>query len=1742
MRLGNKYLEHWRFMAILVVMLVFTGFFMAGQNSNNAITGAAVQEIVTTDGNYSGLLGTYDFTKFENNAIVLDFVDHGSFTSEVIDAGKDTSWNWIGWNEGLPYGDALENQGKVLMHFDGNPQLRARDSSGNKNHGVCFRETCPESIEAKFGNAYDFDGNDDAIDITFDNSLNFTDAITIEAWVFIDEFKEYASIAGQPHTSFEEPFTTYGLALHENNNFYFGITTNGERVMCRTSPGSANQSSWIHVVGVWDGIEIITYVNGEISGQPCIKTGDLEVNDMPLFVGYYPFQGSNFLFDGKVDELAIYDKVLSKTEVLEHYKRGVNNINVSVRSCDDNDCDDDEWQAVYTNAAGNKLSVPDNQYFQYKVDFETTDERYSPELYNVTVLFDNLTLEVTEERSLPSIYEEKVNLRDKIGQIKNLRQRVNILKDGKNLRQVVRGDGKLDIELNQSFRIIKDLNEMIKEEDAVNISDADVKENVSASVELFGANLNDSVLFIDVPTSLDENHIEFRTPIVYADNLTVESAQITLPKTGEVETILRCEDFDSEMFTCSNWEEVNISFIDNGDSITFNVTGFSAYGGGIIKITRALHLDENRDFISNIFDEVREKDNVWSEPIYDREYVRVTFEHELTVSNDITVYVRNNLSINTIIEVYHNNSNNKITEFPFINETKYYKVLLTGMQGNHSAFDLRVKGSNTSAFLEFDHIIDPVPTIDEVILNATYNITSVNLTANFINVADGDGDNVKNITDWRVNGTSIAVVNYAFEANSSNGSFTKDFSTYENTGNVTSATFLATSGYDGFGAYEFDGTNDLIELGDISGPISSMATLNMWLKRPDNTPGDAVQSGFGEFGTSGLVSHYPFTDGNIYLETFRDDRVSVGAGNVDRSEWHMLTITNAPGSNNWKVYQNGEEIFNTTGESSVSLPTNAVLGDSTGDRWLHANVSSFQIYNRVLSRHQILLLYANRTDVIHNNETNVANNWTVAVTPHDANSDGATVFSNNLTILSNSPPTIDQVIVNSTNAGSVGDNITSNPVNVDDGEGSDVNNITDWRLNGTSFAVVNYAFEAGGSNGTNTRDYSTYENTGNVSGATFIATAGHDGYGTYSFEADSTEYIEIGDISSAFSDEATLNMWVKLAENTPTLLARAGFGEFGTSGDLSHYPFTDGNIYLETFRDDRVTVGAGNVDRSDWHMLTITNAPGSNNWKVYQNGEEIFNTTGESTISLPSNATIARSSSTRHINGNISSFQIYNRALSRNQILLVYSNRTDIIHNNETQIGENWTTAVTPNDGTEDGITVISNNLTIANGSIAITSVILNSTTGKNVSTDNLTAFFIGVTGGNVKNITDWRLSNGTSQESIAIVNYPFEGGSTSGTPSTNGTTPDYSTGQYNATVVNATFNSAGGYDGFGAYEFNGTNTFIRIVDGQVTNSTFGSISAWVKVDTLVDGAKIVAYGSDTAVLEPLLGLETYNTNGTGYYFAFRQGPFGGSNIVRGNSPLIADNWYHIAVTSNGTGWLLYVNGTEEELIIEGGDNNGNWFNDTLPVQENMTTIGAIWSNGALGDFINATIDEVQIWNRTLSAGQIALLYDHRTDIIHSDETSIEDNWTVCATPTDASDNGAEVCSNSITISSCGQSLTSSTTLTGNLGSSGTCFDIDSQSDIVLDCAGFSLIGNGTGNGINVTDSTNITIINCTVEDFNIDILFDNSNDSTIANLSAFNSTQPAISIDGFNNTFENVTVSDTNDDALLQLEMRIIQ
>ena len=159
------------------------------------------------------------------------------------------------------------------------------------------------------------------------------------------------------------------------------------------------------------------------------------------------------------------------------------------------------------------------------------------------------------------------------------------------------------------------------------------------------------------------------------------------------------------------WKEegryINFSAYDldgNGkiDYVEWVVPHLSNQTFDIILITKAEHLDKDRNFISDIYEQVKELDGNWSESISDGHYVRVTFERKLDNTKDITLYPRV-ISGEPKIEVYEIEGNETIAEFSSLKENEYNKVFLTNLIGEQDGFDLRVVGGS----VEIEHIIDP---------------------------------------------------------------------------------------------------------------------------------------------------------------------------------------------------------------------------------------------------------------------------------------------------------------------------------------------------------------------------------------------------------------------------------------------------------------------------------------------------------------------------------------------------------------------------------------------------------------------------------------------------------------------------------------------------------------------------------------------------------------------------------------------------------------------------------------------------------------------------------------------------------------------------------------------------------------------------------------------------------------------------------------------------------------------------
>ena len=172
-------------------------------------------------------------------------------------------------------------------------------------------------VEGKIEEAIEFSGASDFVDCGSDESLNLTDAITIELWMKPNSVGEGGPNAG-PACKAEAAVSPWSWQLRYNApgsfmGFQFNADPGGSTwisVQQKLSPGE-----WYHIVGTFDGSDIICYLNGVETDRGAIAA--IAGGNGRFYIGQ---DGWVNIFDGVVDEVRIYDRALSEDEIQHNYR------------------------------------------------------------------------------------------------------------------------------------------------------------------------------------------------------------------------------------------------------------------------------------------------------------------------------------------------------------------------------------------------------------------------------------------------------------------------------------------------------------------------------------------------------------------------------------------------------------------------------------------------------------------------------------------------------------------------------------------------------------------------------------------------------------------------------------------------------------------------------------------------------------------------------------------------------------------------------------------------------------------------------------------------------------------------------------------------------------------------------------------------------------------------------------------------------------------------------------------------------------------------------------------------------------------------------------------------------------------------------------------------------------------------------------------------------------------------------
>jgi len=223
-----------------------------------------------------------------------------------------------GITDAIPIG--LQAQGTssvpngLIAHykFDGDVTDPVGNNDGT-NNGASF-------VSGKFGQAANFDGVDDYVQVADDASLDgMSSGMTISLWIKSPSGKSVEEFLVNKYTGLSGSADDDAYVLRLSSGFP-KVQIAGGGISLFSVQGSipVDDNNWNNIIYVWDRPESLLYINGVYDSGATYLEFDSALNDIidPLYIGAGNKNGAvdNF-FNGLIDDVRIYGRALAGAEV-----------------------------------------------------------------------------------------------------------------------------------------------------------------------------------------------------------------------------------------------------------------------------------------------------------------------------------------------------------------------------------------------------------------------------------------------------------------------------------------------------------------------------------------------------------------------------------------------------------------------------------------------------------------------------------------------------------------------------------------------------------------------------------------------------------------------------------------------------------------------------------------------------------------------------------------------------------------------------------------------------------------------------------------------------------------------------------------------------------------------------------------------------------------------------------------------------------------------------------------------------------------------------------------------------------------------------------------------------------------------------------------------------------------------------------------------------------------------------------
>ncbi|MDP2925066.1 MAG: LamG-like jellyroll fold domain-containing protein, partial [Nanoarchaeota archaeon] len=248
---------------------------------------------------------------------------------------NELKYNWNGTNYTI-YNDSLV----LMMNMNnrsalGENSTYAVDVSKYGNNGTATGATFNST--GKYGGGYSFDGND-YVNVSDSNSLDVTTSMTVGAWVYLNKnaTSGYPSIVVKPDSNdwdANPDYADYDLRVFTDapniGKFEFFLN---DYANTRTYSTTITEAGvWYHIVATYNNSDIEIYVNGIKENNRTVGSGKSRASTVQLGIGARaPPSAISEYWNGTIDEVRIWNRPLTATEVYELYVSNLQKSNSSL--------------------------------------------------------------------------------------------------------------------------------------------------------------------------------------------------------------------------------------------------------------------------------------------------------------------------------------------------------------------------------------------------------------------------------------------------------------------------------------------------------------------------------------------------------------------------------------------------------------------------------------------------------------------------------------------------------------------------------------------------------------------------------------------------------------------------------------------------------------------------------------------------------------------------------------------------------------------------------------------------------------------------------------------------------------------------------------------------------------------------------------------------------------------------------------------------------------------------------------------------------------------------------------------------------------------------------------------------------------------------------------------------------------------------------------------------------------------